>query len=164
MNILLLICSCSKATIQRLKDAYQHAAMRLSADRSRCEQALAAEKHVKDLLRKQNTKFQDVEAEMERLIAKHKAKQNAIQNEVNESKSKVSNLMSEVQDRDIQISAFERKVKSILEERDDLQLQLMESNRKPARADERNSHLQTKLDEADDAIRKARRSTEKISC
>ena len=111
-------------------------------------------KHIKDLLRKQNTKFQDVEAERECLIAKHKAKQNAIQNEVNESKSKVSNLMSEVQDRDIQISAFERKVKSILEERDDIQLQLMESNR-PARADEWNSHLQTKLDEADDAIRKA---------
>ena len=101
---------------------------------------------------------------MERLITKHRAKQNAVQNEVNESKSKVSNLMSEVQDRDIQISAFERKVKSILEERDDLQLQLMESNRKPARANERNSHLQTKLDEADDAIRKAIRSTEKTSC
>jgi len=67
-------------------------------------------------------------------------------------------IVSKIQDRDVNISAFKRKVKSILEERDDLQRQLTETNRKRSRADERNIHIQTKLDEADDDIRKLRQT------
>ncbi|KAL7437091.1 hypothetical protein ACHAXH_008795, partial [Discostella pseudostelligera] len=40
-------------TIKSVKDAYEHAAIRSAADRSRCEQAVAAEQKAKDLLHRQ---------------------------------------------------------------------------------------------------------------
>ena len=147
----------NQATIQRLKDAYEQAARRSAADKSRCEQALASDQQSKELLRMQTIKLNNVEAEMERLVDENKSRLTTMQNEANVNASKISSLLCEVDERDRTINNSERRIKSLMNERDEMQKQLTECNRIRSRAEQRNNQLLARLDQAEDDMRHAKR-------
>ena len=121
-------------TIKSIKDAYEHAARRSAADRSRCEQALVSEQQTKDLLCRQSFKLQSVEAEIARFVLDQQLRQ--------------TGLLLEIEEKDQKIKEAERKMKSILEENDDARKQLADCNIK-SRAEERNNYLEAQLDRVD---------------
>lgn len=128
-------------TIKSIKDAYEHAAKRSAADRSRCEQALVSEQQTKDLLCRQSFKLQSAEAEIARVVADQQLRQ--------------TGLLLEIEEKDQKIKEAERKMKSILEENDDARKQLADCNRIKSRAEERNNYLEAQLVRAADDLRKA---------
>ena len=139
-------------TIKSIKDAYEHAARRSAADRSRCEQALVSEQQSKDLLCRQTIKLRNTEAEMGRVVADHHSRQT-------DNASRLSILLLEVEEKDQKIKEAEWRMKSILEEHDSLQKQLMECSRIKSRTEERNNNLEAQLDQAADDTRKAKLAT-----
>lgn len=132
-------------TIKSIKDAYEQAARRSAADRSRCEQACASEQQAKELLARQAVKLQETEAEVGRVETEYQARQ--------------TELMSEVEERKLKYKEVERRMKSALGERDDMQTQLEDCNRIKSRTEEKNTQLETQLDRATDEMRKTKQAT-----
>jgi len=155
-SALMILCGANhlnlQETIKSIKDAYENAARRSAADRSRCEQALVSEQQSKDLLRRQTIKLRSTEAEMGRVVADHQSRQT-------DNASRLSRLLLDVEEKDQKIKEAERRMKSILEEHDNFQKQLMECSRIKFLTQERNNYLETQLDQAVDDTRKAKLAT-----
>lgn len=95
------------------------------------------------MLHKQASTLHETEAELERVIEDHKTKQLAYQSEMSSNASKLSNLLSDTEQKD-------RKIRILSEERDNFQINMF-------RAKEQNKQLQAQLDQAEDDFRKAKR-------
>lgn len=115
-------------------------------DRLRCEQAVAAEQNAKDLLLRQTTAMQDMQAEARRYIADHQSRYS----------SKESALIREVEEKDERLRASEMRIKSILKEQDDLRTQLLECKKLKSQTEEKNMFLEAQLNRAADDISKVK--------
>lgn len=95
------------------------------------------------MLRKQASTLHETETELERVIADHKTKQLTYQSEISSNASKLSNLLSDIEEKN-------RKIRVLSEERDNFQMNM-------SRAKEQNKQLQAQLDQAEEDFRKAKR-------
>ena len=154
-----------EATINQLKAAFEQAASRAAADRSKCEQALAGERRKGDMVKAYTKKFRSLEAEQQKLTSlrdeleaattRKDSKIASMQNVVHEHAAKNANLRAIIEEKEYKMNSLERRLKYISDERDNLHLQLTESKNAMAQ-------LQSHLDCANNEVRVSKRSSAEV--
>ena len=113
---------------------------------------MASEQQFKELLCRQAIELRDAKAEIIRVVADNKSKQN-------DNATKLSSLSREVEEKEKTVKEAERRLIVLLDERNDVQKQLLDSNRIKSRAEERNNRLEAQLDKAANDLREAKFDT-----